>query len=163
MKDKKFLLNRAHFLVGGLGIEKAITLEELKGIVAKFVEEEIFLEPTTLPSSISGFTIRSKQGPFIVFYDQHRYGEARNLVIAHELAHLLQGDATNLMSTDFKMAIQMVIAGEESPNILCRSTFSQDPDAEKQVEFIATLLLQELVEENAYQTSEITLTGLKDL
>ncbi len=163
MKDKKVRLERAHNVVDGLEIKSGISIDQLREIAARFVEEDIYFEPAVLPSSISGFSIRSRQGPYVVFYDQFRHGEARNLVLTHELAHLIQGDATNLDRCDFEEAIQVVMTGKEAPNILCRNTFTQNPEAEKQIEFIATLLLQKLVADDECQPKEITLAGLKDI
>jgi hypothetical protein len=162
-KDKKRILARAQNLVGGLEIKHGITIDELKETVSTFIGEEIIFEPATLPSSISGFSVRSKQGPYVVFYDRFRHNEAKNLVITHELAHLLKGDATSLTPCDEREAFKAVVSGNLPSNMLCRSAYSQNPEAEKQVELIATLLLQKVINDDLMQSIEITLTGLKDM
>lgn len=162
-KKNKSNLERAQGLVDGLEINKRITIDELKAIVSKFVEEEIYFEPASLPSSISGFSVRSKHGPYVVFYDKFRYSEAKNLVITHELAHLLKGDAVNLPPCDTNEAFQEVVSGNQPSNVLCRNVFSQDPEAEKHIELIATLLLQKVISKHGLDSTEITLTGLKGL
>jgi Zn-dependent peptidase ImmA (M78 family) len=82
-------LERVHFLIDALEIDSGVSISQLVESIADYREESIIIEAAILPCFISGFTIRSEQGPYLIVYDQYRSGEAKDLVLTHELAHIL--------------------------------------------------------------------------
>src|SRR5690349_15576511 len=133
MKDQKLVLERANFYIAALEINGGVTLDQLVERIADYSEKAIIIESAILPCIISGFTIRTQLGPYLIVYDQFRSGESKNLVLAHELAHILRGDARLLKPQDKEQVIQNINNANQADDTLCRCAFATNPDREKEV------------------------------
>lgn len=127
--------------------EAGITLNELVEKIAFLRETPITITPVPLPHFISGFSIRTVQSSYQVFFDQTRTGRNRDFVVLHELAHILKGDLDNLPVTSasnlFANGDSNLIL-EQLQRVVCRSHFNQDCELEQEVELIASYLIQSL-------------------
>lgn len=162
MKDQKQVLERVNFLIDALEIDDGVTIGQLVDRIADYCEEYIIIESAILPCFISGFTIRTQLGPYLIVYDQFRSGETKNLVLTHELAHILRGDALPLKPLDKQQAIQAINNTNLADGTLCRSAFTANPDGEKEVELIATFLLQKIKPEQETLFNNLVLSDLDE-
>lgn len=141
------LLASTNSVVSNLDLEDNYTLEELVRKVSLLREKPIILRSSSLPATVSGFSIKSTKGCYVIWYDNARPLRNATCVILHELTHILKGDLEAVEANDEYTAYQSVrknmqISG--TVGIACRKFLVPLDWNEAQVEMIALSLLQKL-------------------
>lgn len=140
-QDDKYLLL--------LDLESGITLEELIEKVALIQEAKISIKEILLPAFVTGCTIRTDEKNYTIFYEKGKSGRGRDIVISHELGHILRGDLKDIFPIGERQFLdQLTTASSETrlnEIVMLRSSIRFDPERERETEQLACKLLEKVI------------------
>ncbi len=139
MLNKTGLIKDVDRIIKNLELGNALNLEDLVSKVSDFCFGiPIYLKSALLPDGIFGFTFLSKNFEhYGIVYSNNLNDYQRELVILHELSHLLRGDVTRPVMDKL----------DEHFGIVCRSIDEGDDVIEWETEFLAKNLRRYLMPE----------------
>ena len=132
-----------------LNLPPRLTMEGLKQVIVDIWGIPIKIEKTALPTTVGGCSFRAEDS-YIILYNQIRTGYSKNFVIAHELGHILRGDAKNLKLLTREEVLTALYQERVIEGILCNFVFTavRNPVIEREVNLYASLFLTRLVTED---------------
>jgi Zn-dependent protease with chaperone function len=140
--DLEIIINQAEYLKKEVfRLEPGATVEDLVKRIEFLYDTRIFIEPASLPNSVTGFCSIVKKG-YLIQYDHNLGGRERIIVIGHELAHIVNVDIEHRKS---EMKHQHVIC--------YRNSTANETLQEKTAELMGLYLVAELVYKDDYEAA----------
>lgn len=155
MNSKKQLLDSVNSLIRALEIESQVTLEELLQKVSDLRDKPIIIHSSSqLPATVSGFSLHSSKGCYVIWYDQLRPERNIICIILHELAHILKGDLDGVTPGNEHLALQALCQGKDLAmlqGVACRRVTGIKDERETEVELVALNLMQKVIPVREHQ------------
>lgn len=147
---------RTRRLVDALQLRTS-TLNEMVEAISFQIRVLIILVPKLLPDEVSAFVYSSRQGSYVIVYNERIQNDPldMHLAVCHELGHILKGDVKRLLAVNDEELWQLlndkhftqwraiVCSRQFEPGKLNdNSTTQQENQTELEAELIAAYLMQ---------------------